>query len=279
MHFQPQKRVQDSPNDLKLIASAQPVACVQTRNDNDYTHSGTTVLSLRRFDIGLWNFATWTILRKTAHRGTHGHAIPFGDGIHVLFTCEATGLLCLGPEQPEGRTHLLIRRFVLVPPQELWGNGQTPLPSVYASARCSGHEGGARIAAAYGDRIVLFSIPEDMLRFSAAETEGTSLRNGKPIREMGNSSMLRVPAPPGADLGRSDTGSESGSRRLNMKWVHWLSTVKALPATEPSEIWQVQINGICVGKMPSPQALAVQADGEIFVWAFGAEGTVRLWRG
>ena len=100
------------------------------------------------------------------------YAIPLSDGHHILFTDNMTGLLCMGAERPTGSAQKLARKFTFEP------RAVMPLdtvlnPTVYAVAEDLTN--GARIVAAYGDRIVLYSVSVDALNYLIAEQERTLL--------------------------------------------------------------------------------------------------------
>lgn len=89
----------------------------------------------------------------------HYLAVPLSDGVNVLFTCPATGLLCLGSDAPLGGPTKLMRKVCMVPPA-------SDVPERAAALTCyragADLRWGVRIAAAYDDgRVILYSIPAD----------------------------------------------------------------------------------------------------------------------
>lgn len=89
----------------------------------------------------------------------HYLAVPLSDGVNVLFTCPATGLLCLGSDAPLGGPTKLMRKVCMVPPA-------SDVPERASAVVCyragSDLRWGVRIAAAYADgRVILYNIPAD----------------------------------------------------------------------------------------------------------------------
>ena len=107
-----------------------------------------------------------------AHFGgsDEAYAIPLSDGHHVLFTDSESGLLCMGVERSTGNAQRLARKFVFERPSVMQQIPESH-PTVYAVARDLNY--GARIVAAYGDKIFLYSVPVDALKYSTAEQEQT----------------------------------------------------------------------------------------------------------
>jgi hypothetical protein len=96
----------------------------------------------------------------------HYHAIPLSDGYHVLFIDPANGLLKLGCDAPLGRPTKLLRKITFVPPE------QNMVPRLYSAAADLSQ--GVRIVVTYGDSLVLYGIPPDVIRLSQMEQNAKS---------------------------------------------------------------------------------------------------------
>lgn len=181
LHFLPPRRDVDIPLKLRLISSAQPPggSSYLSGLENPADETGNAVSASN-------HWLRWS-LRKPSHAGeAYSHAIPLSDGHHILYT-DDRGLLCLGADQHVGRSQSLSRKFVFEPPSHLAVGGEA-FPKPGLSAAAWDLERGARVAAAYGSEIVLYSVPVDALRYSTAEQGGDYV---------GQSNMLWVDWSPG----------------------------------------------------------------------------------
>jgi len=109
----------------------------------------------------------------------HVHAVPLSDGFHILFTDPVTNFLCLGSDAPLEGPNRLARIINFIPPaclghhtsmQHSKSGGEPPQPAAYAAAPDLTR--GVRVAAAYGDRVVFYSVPSDVLPQSFAARRG-----------------------------------------------------------------------------------------------------------
>lgn len=202
-------------------------------------------------------------------RATHCHhyrAIPINDGIHVLFVEPRTGLLCIGSDSPIGGPTSLTRALVCAPPfwKDTLEDPKGQAPTVFASG--SDLSWGLRIAAAYQDRIVLYSVPVDVFNLIRKERE----RQGDGM--MGDSDLAR-------DLfldleaGRTRKRSYSRVETQNGDWEFLLSV-----SYRPSVMmWPFKIYGKEIGRMDKVVELSVQSShGGVRVWAFGASGEASI---
>jgi hypothetical protein len=96
----------------------------------------------------------------------HYRAIPLSDGYHVLFIDPANGLLTLGCDAPLGGPTKLLRKITFIPPE------QKAVPRLYRAA--SDLFQGVRIIVSYGDSLVLYSVPPDVIRLSQMEQSAKS---------------------------------------------------------------------------------------------------------
>jgi hypothetical protein len=96
----------------------------------------------------------------------HYHAVPLSDGYHVLFIDPANGLLTLGCDAPLGGPTKLLRKITFTPPEK------NAVPKLYSAAADLSQ--GARIVVTYGDALVLYSVPPDVIRLSQMEQNADS---------------------------------------------------------------------------------------------------------
>ncbi|KAK0307204.1 hypothetical protein LTR01_005850 [Friedmanniomyces endolithicus] len=264
LHFLPPRRNIDSPHKLRLISS--PGSAPGTTSA-----SMTQVGSIRPWP-GTW-FTLAGRFRSAASNGIAGHcgAVPLSDGHHMMFMDEETGRVCVGDDQLVGSAEMLSRKFALEPPSE-----DCALATLYAAA--SKLDSGARIAVAYGNDIVLYSVPIDALRYSTAQQEETLQPFDLPFAELEMAKILRHPTSNAAASREAMSGAETVTRmdKLNMLWAHWLPASGEHPHRE-EEIWPLSIPGMYIGSLESPAALAVQVDSAVTVWAFGQDGLDVVW--
>ncbi|KAK0862798.1 hypothetical protein LTR87_016452 [Friedmanniomyces endolithicus] len=265
LHFLPPRRNIDSPHKLRLISSPGSAP-------------GTTSASMTQVgNIRPWP-GTWFTLagrfRSAASNGIAGHcrAVQLSDGHHMMFTDEETGRVCVGADQPVGSAEMLSRKFVLEPPP-----GNCSPYALYAAA--SNLESGARIAVAYGDDVVLYSVAIDALRYSTAQQEETLQPLDQPFAKMEMVNILRHPTSNAAAAREALFQTDDVTRldKLNMLWAHWLPALGEHTPEREEEIWPLSIPGVYVGSMESPVALAVQVDTAVTVWACGQDGLDMVW--
>lgn len=179
---------------------------------------------------------------RNESEGEHFHAVPLSDGHHhILFIDPATERLVLGCDVPFGGPTNLSRKIVLCPLQ----NSDRQLPRLYSAATDMSH--GARIVVAYGDAIVLYSVPPDVLALSRREQAAES----------------------------RDPFSSSG--RSENCWMNWWDG----PGFEDQgigEVWPVCLDSAEIGMLPGVCEVVVQARPEIVVWGFEDKGRGRVWR-
>ncbi|KAJ5824962.1 hypothetical protein N7447_007302 [Penicillium robsamsonii] len=214
-------------------------------------------------------------------RATHCHhyrAVPINDGFHIMFIEPRTSLLCIGTDAPIGGPTSLTRAFVCVPPP--FSNTQTrqtktpppspslsntipppkdlPIPTTFTSG--SDLRWGLRVVAAYGDRLVLYSIPLDVFNMIRKERE----RQGDGV--LGDSDFA-----PGwyVDSERTRKQRESLVQNQNGEWEFAMS-VSYRPT---AMMWPFKIYGKEIGSVKGTVELALQSsEGGVRVWAFGQDG-------
>ena len=96
----------------------------------------------------------------------HYRAVPLSDGYHVLFTDPASSKLFLGSDAPPGGPTKILRKILLVPREP------DGVPRIYTTAADLNR--GARIMVAFGDTVVLYSIPPDIFFLSKLEQKAES---------------------------------------------------------------------------------------------------------
>ncbi|KAJ5761027.1 hypothetical protein N7520_008183 [Penicillium odoratum] len=196
-------------------------------------------------------------------RATHCHhyrAMPINDGYHIIFIEPRTGLLCIGSDAPIGGPTSLTRAFVCIPPNKDQDQTNRPrVPTAFAVA--SDLRWGLRVVAAYQDRLVLYSIPLDILTIIRKE------------RERQQDGIM------GDDPALTASSSEPRQRRDNLfqhengDWEFLLSARSKPPAT----MWPFKTHGMEIGYMDNIVELALQSsNGGARIWAFDSSGHARI---
>ena len=137
---------------------------------------------------------------------------------------------------------------------------------------------GVRVVAAYGNHIVLYSIPADALRYSTVEQEGTIQPSDTPFDELETLQLLKHPLS-NAPAVRDFYDTSARFEELNMKWVHYLP-VSGDKGKSLEDLWPLQICGSVIGTLDGVATLAVQETAEegVVVWAFSKAGVAKAWR-
>ncbi|KAJ5931913.1 hypothetical protein N7516_006402 [Penicillium verrucosum] len=214
-------------------------------------------------------------------RATHCHhyrAVPINDGFHIMFIEPRTNLLCIGTDAPIGGPTSLTRAFVCIPPPfSNAQDGQTktpppspspsnttplpadlPTPTTFTSG--SDLRWGLRVVAAYGDRLVLYSIPLDVFNVICKERE----RQADGIMGASDLGLDWY-----VDAERSRKQQESLVQNQNGDWEFLLS-VSYRPT---AMMWPFKIYGKEIGSVKGTVELALQSSqGGVRVWAFGEDG-------
>ncbi|CAI7586981.1 unnamed protein product [Penicillium crustosum] len=214
-------------------------------------------------------------------RATHCHhyrAVPINDGFHIMFIEPCTNLLCIGTDAPIGGTTNLTRAFVCVPPPfSNTQDGQTktpppspspsnttpppadlPIPTTFAAG--SDLRWGLRVVAAYGDRLVLYSIPLDVFNVIRKERE----HQADGIMGASDHALDWY-----VDAERSHKRRDSLVQNQNGDWEFLLS-VSYRPT---AMMWPFKIYGKEIGSVKGTVELALQSSqGGVRVWAFGEDG-------
>ncbi|KAI9812508.1 MAG: hypothetical protein M1832_000402 [Thelocarpon impressellum] len=197
----------------------------------------------------------WTNMAFAAHLSAvqtassdHYHAVPLRDGHHILFTDPQTGVLCVGSDAPLGAPNKLVRKMMLRGPDGA-------LPCMYASGEDL--RWGIRVVAGYEDRVVLFSIPPDVL--NASNVERATMNDHADADDEGSLPSTSNPV------------ATSESTVPNMTWID------GSEATD-RPLWPVQIRGVEIGQVAGLAEVAMDSGPSPKVWAFGKHGTAYQWR-
>ncbi|KAJ6093347.1 hypothetical protein N7486_008636 [Penicillium sp. IBT 16267x] len=200
-------------------------------------------------------------------RVTHCHhyrAMPINDGYHIIFIEPRTGLLCIGSDAPIGGPTSVTRAFVCVPPNQkvmTTRQPETRVPTAFAVV--SDLRWGLRVIAAYQDRIILYSIPLDVLNIVRKERERQSdgVMGDNPARDWST------------DSEEIRHRRENLIQNANGDWEFLLSA-RSKPAPM---IWPFKVYGKEIGHMDNIVELALQSsNGGARIWAFGSSGSARI---
>ncbi|KAL4866074.1 hypothetical protein BDV12DRAFT_187690 [Aspergillus spectabilis] len=196
----------------------------------------------------------------------HYRAVPVNDGVHVLFVEPRTGFLCVGSDAPIDGPTSLTRALVCVPPplgnETSDGSKDTPLPTAFASG--SDLNWGLRVVAAYGDRLVFYSVPLDVFNLLKRERE----RQGDGV--MADSDLARD-----FFLNQQRGNARRGSLAQNQNgdWEFLLS----ISYRPTAMMWPFKIYGKEIGRVQNVVELALQSShGGARIWAFGASGETNI---
>jgi hypothetical protein len=165
----------------------------------------------------------------------------------VLFIDPPTGKLFLGCDAPLGGPTKLLRKVLFVPPKAV--NNQTP--RLYMAA--GDLTWGARVAVSFGDEILLYSIPPDVLTLSRLEQKAESWNV--------------YTAPPFTHAGRTKD-----------HWLNWWD--EPCPLNHPdltNPVWPITVSGTRVGTLAGVCELAVVTRPDIAIWAFSSDSNAKTW--
>lgn len=195
----------------------------------------------------------------------HYRAVPVNDGVHVLFVEPRSGFLCVGSDAPIDGPTSLTRALVCVPPfgnDGPDGHKDTPLPTAFTSG--SDLNWGLRVVAAYGDRLVLYSVPLDVFNVLKKERE----RQGDGV--MADSDLARDFF---VNQQRGHKRRGSLAQNQNGDWDFLLS-VSYRPT---AMMWPFKIYGKEIGRVQNVVELSLQSShGGARIWAFGASGETNI---
>ncbi|OCK98758.1 uncharacterized protein K441DRAFT_684762 [Cenococcum geophilum 1.58] len=164
----------------------------------------------------------------------HHRAVPLSDGYHVLFTDPASSKLFLGSDAPLGGPAKLLRKILLVLRQP------DGVPRIYATA--ADLNWGARIVVAFGDTVVLYSVPPDIFFLSKLEQKAESAES----------------------FASSAFGSEARARDW---WLNWWRE-RDLPL-QP---------GTVISTVDGLVELAIYTNPDLTTWALALDGRAVTWQ-
>lgn len=269
LHFLPNRP--ETPTEMRLISSlagpGMPGCQCHKRLDGN-GRPQCQIHFLTDVQQSFTQYAPENTRRPSVVRATHCHhyrAVPVNDGMHILFIEPRTGLLCIGSDAPIGGPTSLTRALLCIPPfiKDSPDNTRPGIaPTVFAAG--SDLSWGLRVVAAYGDRIVLYSVPLDV--FNVIKKEHERQCSGV----MGDSDLARDLF---LDTERTTKRRESILTDQNGDWDFLLSISYRPTAT----MWPFKIYGKDVGRMDNVVDLALQCSlGGARIWAFGAAGSTSI---
>ncbi|KAL4802789.1 hypothetical protein BDV18DRAFT_154103 [Aspergillus unguis] len=271
LHFMPNRP--ETPLEFRLISSlAGPgVGMGGCGCQNLQTGESRSTCPLHSMENDVQTFSRWTpeqkdqvgLVRTTQCH--HYRAVPVNDGVHVLFVEPRSGFLCVGSDAPIDGPTSLTRALVCVPPFED-GTSNTPNdvphPTIFASG--SDLNWGLRMVAAYGDRLVFYSVPLDVFNVLKKERE----KQGDGV--MADSDLARD-----FFLNQQRESARRGSLAQNQNgdWQFLLS----ISYRPTAMMWPFKIYGKEIGRVQNVVELSLQSShGGARIWAFSASGETNI---
>lgn len=190
----------------------------------------------------------------------HYRAVPLSDGFHVLFVDPESDFLCLGSDAPVGDPRRLLRKAMFVPPKEVEG----VVPRLYAAGFnvCAG----PRVVVAYGDCLVLYSVPEDVFGLSRREQRAGRAMGEAELAD-GEAAWLAWWDEGDIPTNRPDPASSGEARAAD--------NVRVGP---PKSVWPLLVRGQVLGTVEGLVDIAVNEVEGLAIWGFGADGRAGVWR-
>lgn len=157
-------------------------------------------------------------------------------------------MLCLGSDAPLGSPTKLLREVVFEPPE--------PGAVSFLYAASAELRWGPRVVAAYGDSVVLYSVPPDVFAWSGRALRRASLGAATP-------SDVYIDGYP--------------------HWKEWLPEPShpnqpVCRACRRDTPWPVLIKGTIVGSLDRVVELAVHSNPDLTIWALGLDGRAAVWQ-
>lgn len=209
----------------------------------------------------IWSSFAWESRRRSSNGCDHLQAVPLSDGHHVLFIDPSNDRLVLGCDAPLSGPTKLLRKVILNPPENTGSQRQSTqsrnVPRFYTAA--ADMSSGARVVVAYGDTIMLYGIPPDILALSILEqaAESGGVYNAPPL---------------------------SPDVRPHDHWLNWWDESIAFDPANRSEgdndspIWPINLSGTEIGRLSDLCELAIQTRPDITIWAFTYTSQCKTWR-
>lgn len=267
LYFLPPRRGIDSPRKLRLISSAAHPS-ERTGINNRVFAAARPVVNSFWSVVGFEASASPTQTRPTfptpRNRSRlipwvsdcdHYRAIPLSDGFHILFTDPESDMLCLGSDAPIGDPRRLLRKIMFVPPVD------GAVPRMYASGFNVG--AGPRIVAAYGDTLVLYSVPPDVFSLSRKEQKANRATREAEVAE--EAVWLRWWNE--GDLPSNHPGTSSASE----------DGADMARVGPPKSVWPLFVRGQVLGSVEGLVDIAVNEVEGLAIWGFGADGRAGVW--
>lgn len=269
LHFMPNQR--ETPLEFRLISSLAGPGMEGCGCENLPSGESHPSCPFHAMENDVQMFSRWApeqkdqvgLVRTTQCH--HYRAVPVNDGVHVLFVEARSGFLCVGSDAPIDGPTSLTRALVCVPP---FGNDSpdatkdAPLPTAFTSG--SDLSWGLRVVAAYGDRLVLYSVPLDVFNVLKKERE----RQGDGV--MADSDLARDFF---VNQQRGHKRRGSLAQNQNGDWDFLLS-VSYRPT---AMMWPFKIYGKEIGRVQNVVELSLQSShGGARIWAFGASGETNI---
>lgn len=241
LHFLPPRPGFESSKKLRLISSA-------AHPDDRPTISHKFIRSLpglRAFwgSSGIGGYGD----HPRASTCDHYRAVPLSDGHHVLFIDPPTSGLFLGCDGPIDGPTKLLRKILLLPPAE------KEIPHTYTAA--ADLSCGARIIAAYGDTIMLYSIPPDVFNLSRLEQK----------LESWDANVYNLPP-------------FSFGGCTHDHWLNWWEEPNGDFSADRIPFWPITIRGTKIDEMHGVCELAVSTQPDIIIWGFSPQGRAKTWQ-
>ena len=252
LYFLPPRDGLDSPRRLRLISSA---AHPTQRHDIAMKFMAKVIQVDPNLTNSFWGTigfeASLPTIAGIVSDHDHYRAVPMSDGIHIMFADPDTGLLTLGSDTPAGDARRLTRKIIFLPPTE----GAIPL--VYASTLDS--TGSPKIVCGFGDEIVLYSVPSDVLEMSRKAQKPCCLSEAdlKQARE-----WMRFW--PKNDIPANHPGATDPTYIDN---------------PQPRAVFPLSLRGVPVGLLRGLQELSINTKTKrVTIWAFAANGDASVWQ-
>ncbi|KAF2266336.1 hypothetical protein CC78DRAFT_155019 [Lojkania enalia] len=239
LYFLPPRPGIESAKKLRLISSAA--------HPDDRPAIARKFFSGRPTVSSLWSTIAYESrnIRPELPGCDHYRATPLSDGHHILFLDPPTDRLFMGCDAPLGGPNKLLRKILFVPPE----GGQTP--RLYAGA--ADLASGARVAVAFGDTIMLYSVPPDVVTLSRLEQK-----------------------PATWDIYNMPPFSSEG--RAKDHWLNWLDDSYTPHGITRKNIWPIAVRGTQIGVLRNVCELAVFTQPDITVWAFTLDAQATTWQ-
>lgn len=269
IHWMPNRP--DSPLEFRLISSLAGPGVGGCVCQNLPPGESRLSCPFHSMEKDVQTFSRWTPEKKNevglvrTTQCHHYRAVPVNDGVHVLFVEPRSRFLCVGSDAPIDGPTSLTRALICVPP---FGNSSSdaskdaPLPTAFASG--ADLIWGLRVVAAYGDRLVFYSVPLDVFNVLKKEHERQS--DGV----MADSDLARD-----FFLNHQRGSARRGSSAPNQdgNWEFLLS----ISYRPTAMMWPFKIYGKEIGRVQNVVELSLQSShGGARIWAFSASGETNI---